>query len=90
MYTIDLCNKIMINRTFPNVLGKEIYFLLSQQLTPEVELSYPLYNWKCIWKNINSKFIDKYDRVVCYKFIYNVLPTKKKLKSMNITGIDSE
>ena len=72
------------------MLGKEIYLSFSQGLLSEVELLYPLYKWKRIWKNINSKFIEKYDRVICYKFIYNVLPTKKKLKSMNITGIDSE
>ena len=89
-YTINLCNKLLNNRTFPNVTGKEIYLSFSQSLPPEVELLYPLYKWKSIWKNINSNYIDKYDRVVCYKFIYNVLPTKKKLKSMNITGIDTE
>ena len=55
-----------------------------------VELLYPLHKWNSIWKNINSKYIDKIDRVVCYKFIHNVLPTKKKLKAMNVTGIDSD
>ena len=89
-YTIDLCNKIMSNRDFPNISGKEIYLSLSQESTPEVESAYPLYKWKCIWNNINSKYIDKYDRVICYKFVYNVLPTKRKLKLMNISGIDTD
>merc|ERR1712082_155216 len=90
IYTINLCNKLMKNTKFPNMMGKEIYVSFSQELPSEVELLYPLYKLKSIWKNINSKFIEKYDRVVCYKFIYNVLPTKKKLKSMKIPGIDTD
>ena len=76
-YTIDLCRKLLNNTKFPNILGEEIYLSFSNELTPEVESAYPLYKWAYIWNNIHCKYIDKHDRVVCYKFIYNVLPTKK-------------
>ena len=90
MVTIDLCCKFMNNTKIPSLSGKEIYASLRTVITPEVETNLPLYNWKNIWSNIHSKYVDKYDRVVVYKFIYNVLPTKKKLKAMNIHGIDTE
>ena len=90
MYTIDLCNKVMNSRDFPNIPGREIYWALSQKCTPEIESTYPLYKWECIWKNLNNRYIDKYDRVISYKFIYNVLPTRKKLKQMNTSEINSD
>ena len=58
------------------MMGKDIYLSFSQELPPEVELLYPLYKWNSIWNNINSKYIDKIHRIVCYIFIYNVFPTK--------------
>ena len=86
LYTIDICNKVMNNKKFPNVTGKEIYKVLSGTVTPEIETKYPLYNWNHIWVNIHNKYIDKYDRFISYKLIYNMLPTKMRLKVMNVPG----
>ena len=66
-----------------------IYNVLNPEYKSEIEDKYPLYRWHIIWKNIHCKLIEKYDRVVSYKFIYNVLPSKKKLYDMNIAGYDS-
>ena len=89
-YTIDICRSLMNHKKFPNIVGKEIYKALLSKVSPEIETKYPLYNWKKIWQNIHSKYVEKYDRMVCYKFIYNILPTKRRLMIMNVPEYDSD
>ena len=86
---LDLCRNVMHIEVFPILTCKIIYGVLNPEIKPAIEENFPLYRWKCIWKNIHSKLIDRYDRVVCFKFIYNVLPSKKKLYEMKITGYDN-
>ena len=83
---LDLCRNIMHIRSFPMLTCKMIYEVLNPETKSAIEDSFPLYRWKNIWKNIHNRFIDKFDRVVCFKFIYNILPTKKKLFDMKTTG----
>ena len=88
-YILNLCRNVMHLKSFPVLTCKMIYNVLNPEHKSDIEESFPLYRWKIIWKNIHCKLIDKYDRVVCFKFIYNVLPTKKKLYEMKITGYDN-
>ena len=53
--------------------------MLRQVTQPEAEKLYPNFNWKYIWTNICSKFINIYDRQVMFKFLHEILPNKKKL-----------
>ena len=76
-------------KKFPNVSCKEIYLSFSAEASSPIEEKYPLYRWKHIWANIHLKYIDKYDRVICYTFLYEALPTKKRLKAMNIRDIEN-
>ena len=64
MYTIDICVKIMNNKSFPNVSSKDVYNTLIGKITPDIETRYPLYNWKQIWLNIHNKTVDRYDRLI--------------------------
>ena len=90
MYTLDLCRNIMHLKNFPNVTCKEIYNALGQFTQSYIEQKYPLFRWNQIWTNLHMKYIDKYDRMVCFKFLYEALPTRKKLNVMNIPGIDND
>ena len=90
IYTIDICRSLMNHKKIPNVSGKDVYNILHIKVTPEIETKYPLYNWSKIWHNLHSKYVDKYDRMVCYKFIYNVLPTKRRLMLMNIPEYNTD
>ena len=87
-HTLDLCRIIMSLQDFPNVKCKLIYEILSKETRPKIEENFPLYNWNNIWRNVNCKYLDKYDRVVSFKFLYNVLPSKKKLHDMKVIGFD--
>ena len=90
MNTLDLCRNIMHIRKFPNVTNKDIYNALGKFSSSYIEQKYPLFKWKNIWVNLHVKYIDKYDRMVSYKFLYEALPTRKKLNVMNIPGIDDD
>ena len=49
---------------------------------PIIETYYPTYQWNYIWGNLSSVFILLKEREVLFKFIHEVLPTKKRLKEM--------
>ena len=90
MYTLDLCRNIMHLRKFPNVTCKDVYNALGQFKASYVEEKYPLFKWDHIWTNLHVKYIDKYDRMVSYKFLYEALPTRKRLSVMNIPDFDND
>lgn len=41
-----------------------------------------LYNWAFIWKNLSSVFVIVNEREVLYKYLHEILPTKKRLKDI--------
>ena len=49
---------------------------------PTIEAFYQNYQWKNIWKNLVSVFVLPKEREVIYKFLHEVLPTRKRLKEM--------
>ena len=87
MEAIDILRRVIKMETFPTVRSSNIYkYLLKQNdAKANVESNYPLFNWKNIWKYINSKFVEPYDREILYKYVHEVLVTKDKLNMMNIT-----
>ena len=54
---------------------------------PIVKEIFPLYNWHNIWKNIQSKFVEPYQRGFLYRYINETLPTNERLYML---GIKSE
>ena len=87
MEAIDILRRVIKMETFPTVRSSNIYkYLLKQNdAKANVESNYPLFNWKNIWKYINSKFVEPYDREILYKYVHEVLVTNYKLNMMNIT-----
>ena len=71
-------------QNFPNVNAKAIYQTLLPKVKPRTMDLYPLYNWDRIWKYLNIRFINIKDRCTVYKFLYEILPTNKRLKEINL------
>ena len=51
--------------------------------TPKIETDYSLYKWTTIWKNLCSDFVMVNERDVLYRFLHEILPTKKRLKEIH-------
>ena len=71
-------------QNFPDINSKVIYQELLPKVQPRTIDLYPLYNWDRIWKYLNIRFINIKDRCVVYKFLYEILPTNKRLKEINL------
>ena len=69
---------------FPNVNSKDIYKVLLPKVQPRPNDLYPMYNWSRIWKYLNFKYINVKDRCIVYKFLYEILPTNKRLKEIRV------
>ena len=67
---------------FPNITSKSIYENIIPKHKPSIESLYGLYNWESIWENVPSKFIMLNERETIYKFLHEILPTKKRLKDI--------
>ena len=78
--------KIIKMGKYPEVKAKSVYWYLmkSDGFAPKVVENYPLFEWNEIWKNVNNKLINTYDREILYKYIHEVLATKDRLYMMNI------
>ena len=85
---ISLLRIVIKMKDYPCLKSKNIYWFLLQikDLKPNIESSYPLFDWNNIWKNVNSKFIDPHDRQIIFKYIHEVLATKDRLFMMNMTN----
>ena len=77
--SMDLIRKCYRLKDFPNIKPKEIYNMICPITQPNVEKLYLNFNWKNIWKNINFRYINIYDRHVLFKYIHEILPNNKKL-----------
>lgn len=48
-----------------------------------------MFNWCQVWSNLNLKFIDSYKKkVLMYRFLYETLAIKERLKMLNIKSDD--
>ena len=45
-------------------------------------MHFGLYHWKSIWNNLCSAFILLNERETLYKYLHEILPTKKRLKDI--------
>ena len=83
-YSVETLRRCIHIKKFPNINSKIIYNMLFSITQPEIEIMYPNYDWKQIWKNIAFKPINLYDRNVMFKYIHEILTNSKKLYSMGL------
>ena len=69
---------------FPNVNAKIIYQEILPKVKPRTIDMYPMYNWSRIWKYLNFRYINIKDRCIVYRFLYEILPTNKRLKEIRL------
>ena len=77
-----MVQRIIHVRGFPQLSTNQIYDTILPSIQPTIEMAYPNYDWKLIWKNMPSKCILIKEREIFYKFMHEILPTKKRLKEM--------
>ena len=64
--------------------SKDIYEIMVPQCKPDMVDMYPNYDWDNIWKQLNFKYIRITDRNILFKYLYEILPTGKRLKQIQI------
>ena len=80
-FTVSEIRKCHQVKNFPNLNSKIIY----RTLLPDIIIEkHKDFNWNNIWSNLNSKCINSNDRIICFKFLHEILPTKKRLAQMKI------
>ena len=64
---------------FPHIDSKTIYTHLVPIKKPRIEYLYDksIFKWKSIWKNIAFKFIQVNKREIVFKYMHEILPTRK-------------
>ena len=82
-FAIDTIKKCKNNKKFPKINSKDIYEILVTKVIPSIVSKYD-FNWPNIWKHLNFKYINVNDRNVMFKFIYEILPTNKRLHQITI------
>ena len=83
-YAIDGIKQCKSIKNFPNINSKMIYNMLLPDVKPSIELMYPNYDWKHIWKMISFRFINVNDRPVLFKYCHEILPNNKRLHQIRI------
>ena len=73
---IQRCTKL---KWFPHITVKTIYEEIKPKDKPNIETLYVLYNWNSIWQNISSVFVVLIERKTLYKYLHEILSTKKRL-----------
>ena len=83
-YTIDTVHKCVGHKKFPNMKSKDIYELMVPHFQPNIVNMYPNYDWSNIWRQLNFKYIRVHDRNILFKYLYEILPTNKRLNQIRI------
>ena len=78
-FTVDTIKKCKDHKNFPNLKSKDIYRIILPQYQPAIENLYPTYNWVNIWNQLNFRYMDLNDRNIMFKYLYEILPTNKRL-----------
>ena len=82
--TIDFIYKCIGHKKFPNVKSRDIYDIVVPQCQPNVVSLYPIYDWSNIWKQLNFKYVRITDREILFKYLYEILPTNKRLNQIRL------
>ena len=78
---VETVRKCLHVPKFPYINSKMMYFHLLPIEKPKIEYMYDnsLFKWSSIWKNIAFKYIHVKERELLFKYIHEILPTKKRL-----------
>ena len=78
---VQRCTQI---REFPLISAKSICDNIMQNHRPTIEGHYGLCNWKLVWTNLCSVLVLPNERETLYRYLHEILPTKKRLKDIRI------
>ena len=78
-YSKDLIQQCTSIKNFPRICSKDIYSVIQKYTKPNVENMYPNFEWDLIWKNLNFKYINIFDRHIMYKLLHEILTTNYRL-----------
>ena len=82
---IDKVNKIKMYTKFPDFANKELYDIYVNKKEVTVEIKYPLFDWRSIWKNFHMGQVNLFEKDVVYKHLHDVLTVKKRLFMLNLS-----
>ena len=82
-YAIDTNKKCKNIKKFPNINAKDIYEIVVNKVIPNIVSKYD-FDWPNVWKHLNFKYLNTYDRNIMFKFIYEILPNNKRLNQIRI------
>ena len=82
--TIDIIFKCVGHKKFPNLKPRDIYEIIVPHCQPNIVTMYPNYDWPNIWRRLNFKYIRITDREILFKYLYEILPTNKRLNQIKI------
>ena len=63
---------------FPNLSSQDLYSASLPKVQPNVQQDSTI-NWKRSWKNLHFKFINIREREIVFKYLNNIITTKKRL-----------
>ena len=78
---VDTIRKCVHCPKFPSIDAKTMYMHILPVEKPRIESVYDnsLFKWKLIWNNIAFKFIQVNEREILFKYMYEILPTRKRM-----------
>ena len=81
---VDIIRSCIHCPKFPKISSKSIYEYRLPIENPRIESMYDnsIFNWKTIWRNISFKYIQINEREIVYKYMHEILPTKKRMASI--------
>ena len=82
-YAIDTIERCVGHKNFPNLKSKIVYEILSPQVLPEITHKYD-FDWENIFRHLSFRYISIIDRNILFKYIYEILPTNKRLVQIRI------
>ena len=71
---------------FPYIDSKMMYSYIKPEEKPKIENQYDnnIFKWPSMWKNIAFRFIQVQEREFIFKYMHDILPTKKRLATIQI------
>ena len=77
---------------FPDINSKTMYLYLMPKDKPKIEEMYDssIFRWSSMWKCISFKYIHVKEREIIFKYMHEILPTRKRLGMISQGEVTSE
>ena len=86
---IDKITRLNMHPKFPQFANRELYNIYVNKKEVTVEIKYPLFDWRCIWKNFHMSDINLFEKDLVYKHLHDVLTVRKRLFMLNLSENDN-